>query len=148
MGTIVTMSDLNYFCTEKEDSVIKSLQNHISTTQELFSLLQRYAGSVNYGIHGRKVTQINNVLYSIDIEILTLKKFLHYLHGQPFQLFSQKTKDRVVEKIMSFTINPCSEQELARLYNQLLIVFRRYQQFPQSVNTQKIENLLKNIRGK
>lgn len=148
MGTIVTMSDLNYFCTEKEDSVIKSLQNHISTTQELFSLLQRYAGSVNYGIHGRKVTQINNVLYSIDIEILTLKKFLHYLHGQPFQLFSQKTKDRVVEKIMNFTINPCSEQELARLYNQLLIVFRRYQQFPQSVNTQKIENLLKNIRGK
>ena len=123
MGTIVTMSDLNYFCTEKEDSVIKSLQNHISTTQELFSLLQRYAGSVNYGIHGRKVTQINNVLYSIDIEILTLKKFLHYLHGQPFQLFSQKTKDRVVEKIMNFTINPCSEQELARLYNQLLIVF-------------------------
>lgn len=148
MGTIVTMSDLNYFCTEKKDSVIKSLQDHISTTQELFSLLQRYAGSVNYGIHGRKVTQINNVLYSIDIEILTLKKFLHYLHGQPFQLFSQKTKDRVVEKIMSFTINPCSEQELARLYNQLLIVFRRYQQFPQSVNTQKIENLLKNIRGK
>jgi hypothetical protein len=122
---------------------IEAIQAHLIVVKRLYALLNLYAGKFNYGIHGGKILQIQKVLYSIRIEKLTIIKVLEYLLKKPFNLEIISPK----QKPMEFKPDPCSKEKVIATYNDLMAVFEEYQKFPQSACSEKINKLLKDIKG-
>jgi len=141
------MTNFIYPELDNQSNQIKAIQLHLQVVRELYEALRLYSGKFNYGIHGARILQIQEVLYSIKTEELTIVKILSYLLEVPFSLDKTIPKRQPVNPPLEFKFGTCSQEEIAEIYNNFMLVFAKYKKFPQSNCTEGVNKLLAEIKN-